>query len=218
MCKQTIERIEENKIIVIVRGVAREDLIPLVSAMYEGGIRLVECTYDATGKIPDEDIAANIEMLVKHFRDKMEIGAGTVITEKQVALTAKAGGKFIISPDTAPEVIRATKEAGLVSIPGALTPSEVRAANKAGADFVKLFPNGEMKPTYLKALVAPLSHIKFLAVGGVDTTNIAEMLKMGARGVGIATGIANKKLVLAGKFDEITELARQYVAAVKENG
>ena len=215
--QEIIQRIEEEKIIVILRGYGYEDLYKTVSAMRKGGIRCCEVTYDSLGVITDEQTAKHIAQLCRDFPD-MLVGAGTVLTEKQVELTAKAGGKFIISPDTNPDIIKKTVEMGLVSIPGSLTPSEATLAHRSGADFVKLFPNGEMKPTYLKALVAPLSHIKFLAVGGVDTTNIGEMLKMGARGVGIATGIANKKLVLAGKFDEITELARQYVAAAKENG
>ncbi len=210
----TIKRIEEEKIIVILRGYGYEDLYKTVSAMHEGGIRCCEVTYDSLGKISDEQTAEHIERLTKAFPD-MLIGAGTVLTEKQVELTKKAGGKYIISPDTNVDIIKKTKELGLVSIPGALTPSEATLANRSGADFVKLFPNSEMKPTYLKALIAPLSHIKFLAVGGIDTTNIAEALEMGAYGVGIATGIANKKLVLAGKFEEITALAAQYVAAVK---
>lgn len=214
--QEIIKRIEEEKIIVILRGYGYEDLYKTVAAMHKGGIRCCEVTYDSLGTITDEQTASHIASLCRDFPD-MLVGAGTVLTEKQVELTAKAGGKFIISPDTNPDVIKKTVEMGLVSIPGSLTPTEATLAHRSGADFVKLFPNGEMKPTYLKALVAPLSHIKFLAVGGVDTTNIAEMLKMGARGVGIATGIANKKLVLAGKFDEITELARQYVAAAKEN-
>ncbi|MBQ2715262.1 MAG: 2-dehydro-3-deoxyphosphogluconate aldolase, partial [Clostridia bacterium] len=111
--------------------------------------------------------------------------------------------------------IKKTVELGLVSIPGALTPSEATLANRCGADFVKLFPNGEVKPTYLKALVAPLSHIKFLAVGGIDVSNLAEALKMGAVGVGVATGIANKALIKSGKFDEITERARKFVSAAR---
>ena len=90
----TIKQIEENKIIVIVRGVAKEKLIPLAEAMYAGGIRIMECTYDATGKMPDEENAANIAMLAEHFGDRMVVGAGTVLTEKQVRLTKEAGGKF----------------------------------------------------------------------------------------------------------------------------
>ena len=212
MCKQTIERIEENKIVVIVRGVAREDLIPLVEAMYQGGIRLVECTYDASGKTPDEQIAANIEMLAKHFEGRMEIGAGTVITEKQVALTAKAGGRFIISPDTDADVIRATKAAGLVSIPGAITPTEVRMAHKAGADFVKLFPIDLYGPKYIKTLSAPLSNVKVLAVNGITDQNMNDYLAAGAVGVGVGSGIVRKDLIAKGDFAGITEAARAYTS------
>lgn len=212
MCKQTIERIEENKIVVIVRGVARENLIPLVEAMYQGGIRLVECTYDASGKTPDEQIAANIEMLAKQFEGKMEIGAGTVITEKQVELTAKAGGKFIISPDTDADVIRATKAAGLVSIPGAITPTEVRMAHKAGADFVKLFPIDLYGPKYIKTLSAPLSNVKVLAVNGITDQNMNDYLAAGAVGVGVGSGIVRKDLIAAGDFAGITEAARAYTS------
>jgi 2-dehydro-3-deoxyphosphogluconate aldolase/(4S)-4-hydroxy-2-oxoglutarate aldolase len=145
----------------------------------------------------------------------MVIGAGTVLTESQVELTKNAGGKFIISPDTNPEIIKKTRELGLVSIPGALTPSEATLANRSGADFVKLFPNGEVKPTYLKALVAPLSHIKFLAVGGVSAANAKETLAMGAVGIGVATAIANKDLIKKGAYEGITRLARDFVNAVK---
>ena len=213
MCKAEIEKIKEGKIIVIVRGVARENLIPLAEAMYAGGIRLLECTYDASEKIPDEEIAANIEMLAKHFEGRMLIGAGTVIRERQVALTKSAGGKFIISPDTNAEIIKKTKELGLVSIPGAITPTEVAFAYRAGADFVKLFPidlYGGAK--YIKTLRAPLSHIPMLAVGGVNPDNMAEFLAAGAVGLGIGSGVVDKKLIAAGEFEKITELAKRYTA------
>lgn len=213
MCKAEIEKIKEGKIIVIVRGVARENLIPLAEAMYAGGIRLLECTYDASEKIPDEEIAANIEMLAKHFEGRMLIGAGTVIRERQVALTKSAGGKFIISPDTNAEIIKKTKELGLVSIPGAITPTEVAFAYRTGADFVKLFPidlYGGAK--YIKTLRAPLSHIPMLAVGGVNPDNMAEFLSAGAVGLGIGSGVVDKKLIEAGEFEKITELAKRYTA------
>ena len=213
MCKAEIEKIKEGKIIVIVRGVARENLIPLAEAMYAGGIRLLECTYDASEKIPDEEIAANIEMLAKHFEGRMLIGAGTVIRERQVVLTKSAGGKFIISPDTNVEIIKKTKELGLVSIPGAITPTEVAFAYRTGADFVKLFPidlYGGAK--YIKTLRAPLSHIPLLAVGGVNPDNMAEFLSAGAVGLGIGSGVVDKKLIEEGNFEKITELAKRYTA------
>jgi len=211
--KEIMSVIEHERIVVILRGYGYEALENTVAAIRRGGIRCCEVTFDSLGKISDAQTAAHIERLGKAFPD-MLIGAGTVLTEEQVELTHRAGGKFIISPDTNPDVIRKTKELGLVSIPGALTPSESMLAHRSGADFVKLFPSGEMKPGYIKAVMAPLSHIKLMAVGGVDTSNIAEVLRMGVCGVGIATGIANKALVNAGKFDEITALAEQYVSAI----
>ncbi len=214
MEKQTIECIEKEKIIVIVRGVARENLISLVSAMYKGGIRLVECTYDASGRTPDEEVAANIGMLTEQFGDRMEIGAGTVLTKKQVELTRRAGGRFIISPDTDVEIIRATKEAGLVSIPGALTPTEVRAAHKAGADFVKLFPVDLYGPKYIKTLLAPLSNVKVLAVNGITEENMRDYLAAGASGVGVGSGIVRKDLIAKGDFAGITAAARRYTATI----
>lgn len=146
MKSKVIKSIEENKIIVIVRGVDKENLIPLAEAMYEGGIRLLEITYSATGAVSDEETAANIRMLSDHFEDRMFIGAGTVLSTKQVKLTRDAGGKFIISPDTCKEVIELTSQLGLVSMPGALTPTEIQAAHRFGADFVKLFPMTSLNP------------------------------------------------------------------------
>ena len=203
-------QIEKNKIIVIVRGVAREKLIPLAEAMYRGGIRLIECTYDASGKISDEEIASNIGMLAEHFEGKMLVGAGTVLTREQVELTAKHGGKFIISPDTNPDIIAYTKECGLVSIPGAFTPTEAVTAHRAGADFIKVFPVNYMGAKYIKDLKAPLSHIRFLAVGGINVDNMREYLDAGAAGVGVGSGIVDKKAIEQGDFDGVERLARAY--------
>ena len=214
MRNKVIESVEKEKIVVIVRGVEKEKLIPLAEAMYNGGIRLLEITYDATGKTPDEETAANIEMLAKHFEGRMYIGAGTVIRPNQVELTAKAGGKFIISPDTNKAIIEKTRELGLVSMPGALTPTEIADAARFGADFVKLFPVNAFGTEYVKAVKAPLSHVKLLAVGGVDEKNIADYAKAGACGFGIGSNIVNKKLIEEGAFDKITELAKEFLSAL----
>lgn len=215
MREQIINTIEKEKIIVIVRGVEKEKLIPLAEAMYVGGIRLLEVTYSANGKVSDEETAENIGILAKHFEGRMYIGAGTVLTEKQVELTAKVGGKFIISPDTCPEVIRKTRELGLVSMPGALTPSEMQIAHRNGADFVKLFPITSLGASYVKAVKAPLSHLKILAVGGVDENNIAEYLKAGINGFGLGSNIIDKKKIAENDWAGITNLAKKYVSLVK---
>ncbi|MBQ9937667.1 MAG: bifunctional 4-hydroxy-2-oxoglutarate aldolase/2-dehydro-3-deoxy-phosphogluconate aldolase [Oscillospiraceae bacterium] len=215
MREQVIRAVEENKIVAIVRGIAAEKLIPVAEAMYEGGIRLLEITYSANGAVSDEQTAENISILSKHFEGRMFIGAGTVITTKQVELTKEAGGKFIISPDTFVDVIKKTRELGLVSMPGALTPSEIQIANRAGADFVKLFPITSMGPSYVKAVKAPLTNVKLLAVGGVNLDNMKDYLNAGVCGFGIGSNITPKKCIEEGNYEEIVALSKKYVEIVK---
>ena len=211
MKNNVIKEIVENKIIVIVRGIERKYLIPLAEALYNGGIRLLEITYSANNSVSDEDTAANIKLLAEHFNGRMFIGAGTVLTEKQVELTANAGGKFIISPDTNAKVIAKTNELNLVSIPGALTPTEIQHAHTSGADFVKLFPITNMGTAYVKAVKAPLSHIKLLAVGGVNKDNEGEFIKAGVCGIGTGGNLVNKEWIVNGELDKITALAQEFV-------
>ncbi len=215
MYNQVLESIVENKFIVIVRGVEKEKLLPLTQAMYDGGIRLLEVTFDASGKVSDEETAENIRFLSEHFAGKMFIGAGTVLTKKQVELTHAAGGTFIISPNTDEEVIKRTRELEMVSMPGALTPTEIQRAHTLGASFVKLFPAGDLGPGYVKAVKAPLSHILLTAVGGINYDNIPDYIKAGVSGFGVGTNIVDKKLLAAGDYDGIRQLAERYVALVK---
>lgn len=209
-----INAIEKEKIIVIVRGVEKEKLISLAEAMYEGGIRLLEITYDAKGNVTDEETAECIAMLTSHFKERMYIGAGTVLTEKQVILTKNADGQFIISPDAFENVIKKTRELSMVSIPGALTPTEIQTSHRNGADFVKLFPITNLGTDYVKAIKAPLSHIKMLAVGGIDENNMKEYLNAGISGFGIGSNIVSKKLIMENDFDKISEKAKVYVKEI----
>ena len=213
--KQIIETIEKEKLIVIVRGVKRENLIPLAQAMYDGGIRLLEVTFSANGSVSDEETAENIKMLSEEFKNRMFIGAGTVLTKKQVELTYKAGGSFIISPNVSKEVIKKTRRLGMVSMPGALTPTEAQNAHNFGADFVKLFPITSFGADYVKAVKAPLSHIKYLAVGGICENNMEEYLKAGISGFGVGGNIVNNKLIEEGSFGLIKENAEKYVKVVR---
>ena len=213
---QTVsDLIQNERLIVIVRGVKSEKLIPLAEAMYAGGVRLLEVTYSADGRTSDEEMAKNISSLVAHFGNRMQIGAGTVLTVRQVALTAAAGGKYIISPNGNPAVIKATREAGLISIPAAYTPTEIEAAYECGANFVKLFPVTALGPAYVKAVRGPLNHIPLLAVGGVDLSNLADYAKAGVSGFGIGGNIVDKKMLENGDYQAVTELAKQYVSTIK---
>ncbi len=215
MREQIIQKILDEKLIVIVRGLEKEKMIPLAEAMYEGGIRLIEVTYAANGSIPDEVTAECIRSISEHFKGEMLVGAGTVLTPAQVELTKAAGGSFIISPNVNESVIKKTRELGMVSMPGALTPTEIENAHEYGADFVKVFPVSTLGPEYLKAVRAPLSHIRLLAVGGVDQHNLKDYLKAGVCGFGMASNIVDKKAVAEGNYAAITELAKCYVEAVK---
>ena len=159
------------------------------------------------------DAIANIK---KEMGDQVCVGAGTVMTVEQVRLAAEAGAEYMISPNTEPEVIYATKQLGKVSIPGAMTPTEVAYAYQCGADIVKMFPAGILGPGYIKAVKAPLKHVPVTAVGGVNAKNCVEFFKAGASGVGVGGNLVSPELVNAGRFDEITALALEYTNALKE--
>ena len=215
MRESIIDLIEKEKIIAIVRGAEPEQCKAVAKALYAGGIRLMEITYDQRRPESWQATANAIGALAREYEGRMFVGAGTVTSPELVELTAKAGGAFIISPDTDVAVIKKTRELGLVSMPGAMTPSEIKTAHNAGADFVKLFPVGNLGAGYLKAVKAPLSHIKIMAVGGVNEENAAEFLKAGAAGLGVGGNLAKKAWIEAGEYDRLTAAAKALVEAVR---
>lgn len=217
--RETVLRwIEQEKVIAIVRGAEPEQCKAVAKALYDGGIRLMEITYNQKQPESWQSTADVIAALTKEYAGKMIIGAGTVTCPELVEMTATAGGAFVISPDTDPAVIRKTRELGLVSMPGAMTPSEIKSACVAGADFVKLFPAGSLGPEYLRAVRAPLNHIKMTAVGGVTEKNAADFLRAGAAGLGVGGNLARKSWIEAGEYEKITAAARELVEAVSAVG
>lgn len=209
----TVEFIEKYKVIVIARGLTKEQALKSAEALYNGGIRLLEVTFDPTA--PVSESGEIIELLSGSFEGKLMIGAGTVVREDQLIAAYEAGAKYIISPNTDISIIKKTKELGLVSIPGALTPSEAVMASAAGADFVKIFPVSAFGDDYIKQISAPLSNIKFLAVGGVDENNMNSYMKQGASGIGIGSNILNKKLIANGEYDKISALAKVFSEGIE---
>ncbi len=204
------EKIMSKKIIAICRGIYGEDLMRLAEALFTGGIRLIEVTYDQ--KDPDHltKTPAAIELLKQNF-SSMEIGAGTVVNLSQLYATAQVGGTFIISPNTDETIIRATKSLGLISMPGAMTPSEVYAAYSYGADFVKLFPCNDLGPSYVKSIRSPLNHIPLIATGGINLSNLETYLSLGMVGAGIGGNLCDKKLIKSGDFSTLEQTAKSYV-------
>lgn len=215
MREQTIRCIEEGKVIAILRGVSPKDVIKTAEALFAGGIRAMEITFDRSEKIPAEATCECIRRVAAAFSGKMAVGAGTVTTVEQVEMVKSAGGQFIVSPDTKAEVIRRTVDLDMVSLPGALTPSEIMDAHDAGADYVKLFPAANMGTAYIKAIRAPISDIRLMAVGGINDENAADYIKAGCFGVGMGGNLVNRKWIEAGEFDKITEVARKVTCAVK---
>jgi 2-dehydro-3-deoxyphosphogluconate aldolase/(4S)-4-hydroxy-2-oxoglutarate aldolase len=214
MREDVIKKTLEKKIVVIVRGVFGEDCVKLAQALYEGGIELLEVTFDQSKPEAFSRTADTIRQLVNTLGDKMIFGAGTVTSVELVHMAKEAGAQFIVSPDTNEQVIRATVEEGMVSMPGAMTPTEIVSAHSYGADFIKVFPIGNLGASYLKAVKAPLNHIKMLAVGGVTEKNIGEYMAAGADGAGVGGQLVNKEWIANGEFDKITALAKEFVQIV----
>ncbi len=213
--KSCLDSIIENRIIAIVRGLEYEHIIRFAQALYDGGINIMEVTFNQDKPETWAETQKSISYVAEKFKGILHIGAGTVISEEQVRLAYDAGAEFIVSPNTDEKVIRATKELGLVSLPGALTPTEILYAHSCGADAVKVFPAVNLGADFIKAIRAPLSHIKLIAVGGIDEKNAASFIRAGAAGVGVGGNLTNKALISAGEYDKITLIAKEYAEAVK---
>jgi 2-dehydro-3-deoxyphosphogluconate aldolase/(4S)-4-hydroxy-2-oxoglutarate aldolase len=207
----TRDFIAQHKVIVICRKVYGDDLKKLAGALFKGGIRLIEVTFDQQDPDCLTKSCAALRLLAGLHGDGMLIGAGTVLSARQVEAARDAGAKYIVSPDFNPSVVKRTKELGLVSIPGAMTPTEILAAHDCGADFVKLFPATTLGFKYIKDILAPISHVKLVATGGVSEENFAQYLELGFAGAGISGRLTDIKLIESGDFDELARRAEVFV-------
>ena len=210
-----LPELETAWIVSIVRGVGSDRIIQAAEAVYAGGIRFLEVTFDMASEERSRDTLRSISLLQEHFGSAMHIGAGTVLTTDQVDAAARAGAEFMISPDTDRAVIARTKELGLLSMPGALTPSEIKTAWLAGADMVKIFPAALFGPAYVKDLKAPLPAVKLSAVGGITADNIRAYRDAGYDGFGIGGGLIHKDRVERGDWDGLTRLACAFTEALR---
>lgn len=206
----TLTTILNTGIVAIARGFYGDKLMLAVKAMYRAGIRAFEVTFEQGGNMNRTGEA--ISMLKAEFPDAA-IGAGTVLTVQELDCANKAGAGYIVSPNTDTEIIRMTKTLGLVSMPGAMTPTEIVSACNAGADIVKLFPAGGLGVSYFKAIATPLSGVRLAAVAGITLDNIASFRKAGACAFGISSGLFCKKLIDESNFDEIERIAGEYLKA-----
>ena len=200
------EYLAQCPLVAIIRGVTPDEVADIGQAILDGGIRIIEVPLNSP------DPLRSIATLAQKFGDRALIGAGTVLNPTQVQQVKDAGGALVVSPNTNPDVIRATASAGLVSCPGYFTPSEAFAAIDAGAHGLKLFPAEGVSPAVVKAQRAVLPRgIPLLVVGGISPTNMQPWLEAGATGFGLGSGLYKPGQSAA----ETAEKARLYVEGVK---
>ncbi len=174
--------LKQCPVIAILRGITPGEAVPVCQALADAGVGLIEITMNSP------EALTSIKLAAAHFAGlPVGIGAGTVLTAQDVEAVAAAGGEYIISPDCNPEVVKRTKELGLLSLPGVFTATEAFTALRSGADFLKVFPVGRLSPEYIKDLQAVVP-ADFIAVGGVGPENIRDYLKC-AVGAGIGSAV-----------------------------
>jgi len=207
--------IKRDQLVVIGRGIRTEVLVQAALACAEAGVTLLESTFDHTAADPVRENAGRIAALVKALDGRIRIGAGTVLTSEEVRAAHDAGAAYIISPDTDDAVVAETKRLGMVSIPGAMTPTEVAHAWKIGADMVKLFPADDLGYPFIQILRGPLGHIPLMATGGVNPATIPEFLKLGVAAVGTGVSILRRDLIEKEDYEGIRVLAKMHVDAIR---
>ena len=201
-------------LIAIVRSIKAEQVLPVAAALQQGGVKVVEVAFNPSDENTVTKTTKAIKAIKQHFKEKLLVGAGTVIKQEFVTAAYRAGADFIFSPNTDVEIIKLTKSLGLISIPGALTPSECMTAWNTGADLIKLFPITVDKIDYVTNIMRPLSHIPFICVGRTNLATIPAFIKAGAIGVGTGLSILKPELVKTQNYAAITNLAAAHQTAV----
>ena len=203
-----LQDILKSKIIAIIRGANSDDVLNIAGALYTGGIKNVEVTLNS------DNALEVIKQLCEAMKDKMLIGAGTVLNENAAQAAISAGAKFIISPHFNVEIIKITKQLGAVSIPGAFTPTEIVNAFNSGGDIIKVFPVSA-NINYIKEIRAPLPHIPLMPTGGITLENIRNFQDEGALAFGIGTALVNSKEKVTEEYlKQLTERAYKFVQLV----
>jgi 2-dehydro-3-deoxyphosphogluconate aldolase/(4S)-4-hydroxy-2-oxoglutarate aldolase len=205
------QRILETGIVPVVRAASPEQAILAAEAVACGGIPIVEITMTVPGAIQV------IEQLVRTLGSQVLIGAGTVLEAETADRCVEAGAEFLVSPGFDRETVEFARRNGKLMMAGALTPTEVITAYKAGSDFVKIFPCGNVGgPGYIKALKAALPQIPMIPTGGVNLATAPEFLRAGASALGVGGELVSRALLEAGNRAALAELAGRFVAVIRE--
>jgi 2-dehydro-3-deoxyphosphogluconate aldolase/(4S)-4-hydroxy-2-oxoglutarate aldolase len=212
MSKHEIQqRIVDSGVTAVLRGIDEDDIVPVAEAIHAGGVTALEVTAD--GKRASEKIAAIDRAL--EDTDAM-VGAGTVMDAAAARNVIEAGAQFVLAPNLNEDVIDVCNRAGVVAVPGVMTPTEADEAMAAGADMLKMFPASTVGPGHIGALQGPLGDIPIMPTGGVDTDNVADYFDAGAVAVGAGSALVDYEAIADEDWDGVRESAAAFVAAVED--
>ncbi len=198
-------------IIAVVRARNPEQILPLSEALLAGGVVAIEITMTTPNAI------AAIRQARAQIGERALIGVGTVIDANTCRAALEAGAEFVVTPICRTELVAICHAADRPVMLGAYTPTEAQLAHEAGADFIKVFPADTLGPAYLKALRAPLPHLKVVPTGGVDVHNVADFLKAGAVALGVGSSLVSAKILQEANWPELTRRAAEFVDAARRS-
>lgn len=208
-----LDELARCRIIAVLRGISMEKLVPLADALVAGGIKFLEVTFGET------DTPLAIQTLRARYGEKAHVGAGTVLTVTMAKQALDSGAEFILAPgmNQAEGIIRMAHERGAIVVPGAMTPTEIVSALQYGADAVKVFPASFLGPSFIRHVRGPLSHVKIIPTGGINTDNIREFFQSGAFAVGVGGNLVDADAVERGDFHLLEDVARTYVTMARSS-
>lgn len=204
-----LQKIKELGLLAVIRGPSPELTLKMVEALINGGVLGIEITYSTPNA---EEV---VKRLAAAFGDSIVLGMGTLTKPEQALQAKEAGANFLVSPVCEPILVKAMVESGLVTMAGALTPTEVLQAYTLGSDVVKVFPGSLGGPGYIKALKGPFPYIPMMPTGGVSAGNVAEWFAAGVVAVGAGSELCPPQLARDGKFTEISQKAADFVKVIQ---
>lgn len=207
--EEILTRLSECGVVAVIRAPSAGVLVDIAKALLQGGVIGIEVTMSTP------DAIGGIEKVAASLGDQVVVGVGTVLDAATCTAAINAGAQFVVSPVLIPEVIEATRMQEKVSVPGALSPTEILTAWSAGADVVKVFPATSMGPQYLRDLLAPLPFLRLTPTGGVSAKNAGDWIKAGAVMVGAGSTLVTKDAMAHGDWAAITRNACEFVQAVQ---
>jgi 2-dehydro-3-deoxyphosphogluconate aldolase/(4S)-4-hydroxy-2-oxoglutarate aldolase len=207
--QQIIEQLLNPGVIAVVRAKRAEQAVPLAEALVAGGVIAVEITMTTPNAI------AAIKEASTKLGERALIGVGTVLDVPTCQAAIDAGAQFIVSPICRRELVPIAQQAGKPIMLGAYTPTEAQLAHEAGSDFIKIFPADTLGPNYIKALRAPLPHLKIVPTGGVDLKTIGDFFKAGVAAVGAGSSLISKEVLERDDWTALTKTAAEFVKAAR---